>query len=99
MKHIKHYEEIIDDASIPLPQRYGYKIGEYVKVINIPKSIYQIKAINTEDIHQPYLLIDAKKANLPSWTSYWMSGNLLTYATKEEIDDFNMTIDQNKYNL
>jgi hypothetical protein len=93
MRNIKTYEEIMYYNSVKTSTFYSYKIDEFVKVINT-NQIYKIKAINTEDVYQPYLLKDDNNIG-----QYWMSGNLLSYPTDEEMKEYFLNLDQKKYNL
>ena len=93
MRYLNTYEEIMYHNPVKISSFYSYKIDDFVKVINTYQ-IYRIKAINTEDVHQPYLLEDDKNIG-----QYWMAGNLLSYPTKEEMDEYLLKLDQKKYNL
>lgn len=96
MRYLKKYEIYVDSKNVEeesdLLKKYTFKIGELVKVHNDPEDLCEIIAINTEDIMQPYLMSDGS-------ARYWMSGAEFSHASKEEIDNFQLKNDANKYNL
>ena len=96
MKYLKIYEIYVDsknsEEESDLLKKYTFKIGELVKVHNDPEDLCEIIAINTENRMQPYLMTDGTG-------KYWMSGAEFSHASKEEIDNFQLKNDANKYNI
>lgn len=85
MKHLRIYEEYKDSD-------FKYKVGDYVKFIDVPGVFYIIKEVDKEDIFKPYLLktID----NLDDEFTFWTGGNEIYQDEETELMQT-----QNKYNL
>lgn len=82
MKHLKIYESF----------DHKYKVGDYVKFIDVPGVFYIIKEVDKDDIFKPYLLktID----DLDDDFTFWSGGNEIYQDEETELMQ-----NQNKYNL
>lgn len=93
MKYLKTYEIYIDkknaDENSDLLRKYKYKIGD---IVRLHRQVFEIDAINTNDVYQPYKLKD-------KYGEYWMDDKYFKQPTEEELEEFLMKKDANKYNL
>lgn len=82
MKHLRIYESF----------NHKYKVGEYVKFINVPGVFYIIVEVDNDDIFKPYLIKEID--DLDNDFTFWADGNEIYQDEETELMQT-----QNKYNL
>jgi len=97
MKYLKTYEFYIDkenaEENSDILKKYKHKIGDLVKYTSSGVfDLLEIVTINTTDKFQPYQVKD-------NFRRYWMSGNMLVKPTEDEIKEYLLRKNADKYNL